>query len=198
MGENEQGGMLRTVVVIGIIAMVALIMTLGVVGLKSSLRTNTLMAKDAGHNLVALTNNSISQSFTGYDYTQIHDNADGSAVITLPSNKGGVYGLVFTGAGDNIHSSFQTSDKWEATADIKTTNPDALAWYKDSVHATGLGIESSDAKWVSNPAFSTSYQKYVASGTKGQQWGTFVIYFKNNGSTPLEVTVKNITLSRVG
>ena len=41
MGENEQGGMLRTVVVVGIIAMVALIITLGVVGLKSNMTKNT-------------------------------------------------------------------------------------------------------------------------------------------------------------
>lgn len=41
MGENEQGGMLRTVVVIGIIAMVALIITLGVVGLKNNMSKNT-------------------------------------------------------------------------------------------------------------------------------------------------------------
>lgn len=40
MGENEQGGMLRTVVVIGIIAMVALIVTLGVVGLKSNMNNH--------------------------------------------------------------------------------------------------------------------------------------------------------------
>ena len=40
MGENEQGGMLRTVVVIGIVAMVALIVTLGVVGLKNNMTTN--------------------------------------------------------------------------------------------------------------------------------------------------------------
>lgn len=44
MGENEQGGMLRTVVVIGLIAIIAIVMIVGVVGLKSSLRTNTLMA----------------------------------------------------------------------------------------------------------------------------------------------------------
>jgi len=41
MGENEQGGMLRTVIVIGIIAMVALIITLGVVGLKNNMSKNT-------------------------------------------------------------------------------------------------------------------------------------------------------------
>ena len=52
MGENEQGGMLRTVVVIGIIAMVALIVTLGVVGLKNNMNkqvndTTSLVAKQA-------------------------------------------------------------------------------------------------------------------------------------------------------
>lgn len=44
MGENEQGGMLRNVVVIGIIAMIALIITLGVVGLKSNMTKNTDIA----------------------------------------------------------------------------------------------------------------------------------------------------------
>lgn len=44
MGENEQGGMLRTVVVIGIIAMVALIITLGVVGLKNNMTINQATA----------------------------------------------------------------------------------------------------------------------------------------------------------
>lgn len=40
MGENEQGGMLRTVVVVGLVAMVALIITLGVVGLKTMAKQN--------------------------------------------------------------------------------------------------------------------------------------------------------------
>lgn len=41
MGENEQGGMLRTVVVIGIIALIAVVITLGVIGLKSNMTKNT-------------------------------------------------------------------------------------------------------------------------------------------------------------
>jgi len=51
MGENEQGGMLRTVVVIGIVAMVALIITLGVVGLKDNMtknQTNALQTVSKG------------------------------------------------------------------------------------------------------------------------------------------------------
>ena len=38
MGENEQGGMLRTVVVVGIVAMVAMVIILGVTGLKSNVK----------------------------------------------------------------------------------------------------------------------------------------------------------------
>lgn len=41
MGENEQSGMLRTVVVVGLVAMIALIVTLGVVGMKASMSKNT-------------------------------------------------------------------------------------------------------------------------------------------------------------
>jgi len=44
MGENEQGGMLRTVVVVGIVAMVAIIITFGVVGLKYNMSKTTDVA----------------------------------------------------------------------------------------------------------------------------------------------------------
>lgn len=41
MGENEQGGMLRTVVVIGLVALIAAVITMGVVGLKGNMTKNT-------------------------------------------------------------------------------------------------------------------------------------------------------------
>lgn len=41
MGENEQGGMLRTVVVVGLVALIAAVITLGVIGLKSNMIKNT-------------------------------------------------------------------------------------------------------------------------------------------------------------
>ena len=41
MGENEQGGMLRTVVVVGLVALIAVAITMGVVGLKASMNKNT-------------------------------------------------------------------------------------------------------------------------------------------------------------
>lgn len=47
MGENEQGGMLRTVIVVGIIALIAAVITLGVVSLKSNMHKNTNKAVGA-------------------------------------------------------------------------------------------------------------------------------------------------------
>lgn len=41
MGENEQGGMLRTVVVVGIVALIAAVVIGGVVGMKASMNKNT-------------------------------------------------------------------------------------------------------------------------------------------------------------
>ena len=44
MGENEQGGMLRTVVVVGLVALIAMVITIGVVGMKASMTKNTATA----------------------------------------------------------------------------------------------------------------------------------------------------------
>ena len=41
MGENEQGGMLRTVVVIGLVALIAAVITMGIIGLKGNMTKNT-------------------------------------------------------------------------------------------------------------------------------------------------------------
>ena len=41
MGENEQGGMLRTVVVVGLVALIAAMVIFGVTGLKASMTKNT-------------------------------------------------------------------------------------------------------------------------------------------------------------
>ena len=44
MGENEQGGMLRTVVVVGLVALIAAVIIGGVVGMKASMTKNTDVA----------------------------------------------------------------------------------------------------------------------------------------------------------
>ena len=53
MGENEQGGMLRTVVVVGLVALIAGVIFAGVVGMKASMTKNTDRAADtAAPNMV--------------------------------------------------------------------------------------------------------------------------------------------------
>lgn len=53
MGENEQGGMLRTVVVVGLVALIAAVVMIGVVGMKASMNKNTNKAADtAAQNVI--------------------------------------------------------------------------------------------------------------------------------------------------
>lgn len=44
MGENEQGGMLRTVVVIGLIALIAAVVTFGIIGLRNNMQSTQTTA----------------------------------------------------------------------------------------------------------------------------------------------------------
>lgn len=90
MGENEQGGMLRTVVVVGIIAMVALIITLGVVGLSANTKSITNSAttgiqkeiKKANGNKVEEVTDDYDTSNHGYAF----NNTNKTAVIGSTKN----------------------------------------------------------------------------------------------------------------
>ena len=84
MGENEQGGMLRTVVVIGIIAMVALIITLGVVGLKDNMKKNIDEAIPATMRLSLL--NESDFRFTTHDGNDKPGPSLGENVVTWTSD----------------------------------------------------------------------------------------------------------------
>ena len=44
MGENEQGGMLRNVVIVGLVALIAAVVIFGITGLKASMNKNTSTA----------------------------------------------------------------------------------------------------------------------------------------------------------
>lgn len=46
MGENEQGGMLRTVVIVGLVALIVAVIIGGIVGMKASMTKNTATAVD--------------------------------------------------------------------------------------------------------------------------------------------------------
>ena len=55
MGENEQGGMLRTVVVVGLVALIAAVITMGVVGMKASMINNINEATPASMRMSLMT-----------------------------------------------------------------------------------------------------------------------------------------------
>lgn len=192
MGENEQGGMLRTVVVIGLIAMIAMLVTVGVVGLKSSLRTNTLMATDAGHNLVKLQNNSIKQSVAVLNDPKsisIQDNGDNNATLTMrpttPTLWEGVYMLDSVFARGYI----DVNDKWTFSLDMKSPSGSSLSIKQ-------FGIEGSVVTSSTKPTITNQWQHYVANGTRTGGSGAAVIYFKNSSSEPIRLDIKNIELHR--
>lgn len=194
MGENEQGGMLRTVVVVGLVAMVALIITLGVVGMKASLRSNTLMATDAGQNLLKLKNDSIEQSAIvlnddGLMSVSVHDNGANNATLTLSptSMPQGLYFL--TGGYDRNNISSEYKDRWTFSLDVKASDPSNLKIYR-------FGLEGSTDNSADQPAITNEWQHYEIKGTRISQFGTAVIYFKNTATKPMTVDVKNVELHR--
>lgn len=192
MGENEQGGMLRTVVVVGLVAIIAIIITVGVVGLKSSLRTNTLMAVDAGHNLVKLQNNSIKQSVSvlNDDKLQsisIQDNGDNDASFTLHPTSAvqGVF-MPYNIVAENY---IDANDSWTFSLDMKSSSGSNLTIYQ-------LGLEGSVVKSSTEPALNDTWQHYVINGTRLKRSGTAVIYFRNSSKVPITLDIKNIELHR--
>ena len=194
MGENEQGGMLRTVVVVGLVAMVALIITLGVVGMKASLRSNTLMAVDAGQNLLKLKNDSIEQSATvlnddGLMSVSVHDNGANNATLTLsPTSR--PQGLYFGyDVVDSNYISSKYNDRWTFSLDVKASDPSNLKLYR-------FGLEGSTDNSAGQPAITNEWQHYEIKGTRTGQYGTAVIYFKNTATKPMTVDVKNVELHR--
>ena len=192
MGENEQGGMLRNVVVIGLVAIIAILITVGVVGLKASLRTNTLMAVDAGHNLVKLQNNSIKQSVSilNDDKLQsisIQDNGDNNSTFTMRPTTA-VQG-VFMPYSVVALNYIDAKDKWTFSLDMKSSSGSSLSIYQ-------LGLEGSVVTSSTLPAITNEWQHYVVNGTRIQRSGTAVIYFRNSSSEPITLDVKNIELHR--
>lgn len=95
MGENEQGGMLRTVIVIGLIALIAAVITMGVVGLKASMNKNTATAvelttsPDYGKNILAPAERNMTFSAAGID--QSHWNYNYMFQRVAPLDPGQTY-----------------------------------------------------------------------------------------------------------
>lgn len=194
MGENEQGGMLRSVIVVGLVALIAAVVIGGVVGMKASLRTNTLMAVDAGQNLLKLKNDSIKDSATvlnddGLMSVSVRDNGANDATLTL-SPTSMPQGLYFINEGfDRQSISGEHHDRWTFSLDVKASDPANLKVYH-------FGVEGSTENSGNLPALTNEWQHYEVKGTRVGQFGTAVIYFKNTATKPMTVDVKNVELHR--
>lgn len=89
MGENEQGGMLRTVVVVGLVAMVALIITLGVVGLSANMKSTTNGATDGIQKEIKNVNGGVEEVTDDFDtsnHAYTFDDTNKTAVIGSTRN----------------------------------------------------------------------------------------------------------------
>lgn len=204
MGENEQGGMLRTVVVVGLIAIIAIVITVGVVGLKSSLRTNTLMAETMGQNVLKINQNGSDTKYkfnplSGSEKLQYNDSTGVfDLTLAVKSNySGGDQGMYYGpggGAASNDYDAFLAGDKYQLTADMRTDDTNLInnvdySIYFESSKTVGMYL---------HPAMSSEWQHYETNGVRLNTWGAPMIWFKNNSGQPVHIQIKNIKLIRVG
>lgn len=204
MGENEQGGMLRTVVVIGLVAIIAIVITVGVVGLKSSLRTNTLMASTMGQNVLQIDQSDVNKRFNrlGGDEKLSYDADSGTYTLVLSTKSGydkgsthGSQGMYYGAGGPNVpktYDAFIPGDKYYMTADIKTTSDVGLM--PNVVHR--MYFEGSQADMRADPDITNSWQHYETKGVRLAEWGGPIFEFVNNTNQPITFQIKNVKLVR--
>lgn len=199
MGENEQGGMLRTVVVIGLIAIIAIVITVGVVGLKSSLRTNTLMAETMGQNVLQFNQNSTDRRYkfnvlSGSE-KMYYDSSTGIMNLTLSANSGdqGMYYGSGGSSGSKDYDAFLPGDKYQLTADMRSDDASLFSnvdysMYFESSKTGGMYL---------HPTMSGEWQHYETNGVRLNTWGAPMFYFNNHSGNVVHVQLKNIKLIRV-
>lgn len=205
MGEKEQGGMLRTVVVIGLVAIIAIVITVGVVGLKSSLRTNTLMGTSMGQNILEIDqsdpNNKMFHRLGG-DEKLSYDSDSGTYTLVLSTKSvydtPGYHGAqgMYYGAGGAYapkdYSGFLPGDKYYMTADIRTTSDVSLM----SKVPLSMGFEDSKVEMAVNPEITNDWQHYETKGVRLGTWGTSWFHFNNASGQPVTFEIKNVQVIR--
>ena len=199
MGENEQGGMLRTVVVIGLVAIIAIVMIVGVVGLKSSLRTNTLMATTMGQNVLQFKQNGTDRRYkfnalSGSE-RMYYDASTGIMNLTLSANSGDqgmYYGSGGSGSSKD-YDAFLPGDKYQLTADMRSDDASLF----ENVDYDMYFESSQNGGMYLHPTMSGKWQHYETNGIRLDTWGAPMFYFNNSSGKVVHVQVKNIKLIRV-
>ncbi len=206
MGENEQGGMLRTVVVVGLIAIIAIVMIVGVVGLKSSLRTNTLMATTMGQNILKIDQSDPNKRFNilgGYETFSYDSNTDTFTLVLSTKSQyddsswgfHGEQGIYYGNGGSAApknYDAFLPGDKYYMIADIRTIS-DVSLMSKVSHH---MDFQSSNVEMAINPNITDKWQHYETKGVRLDTWGEPLIAFTNNTGQPVTFEIKNVQLLR--
>lgn len=205
MGENEQGGMLRTVVVIGLVAIIAIVITVGVVGLKSSLRTNTLMGTSMGQNILEIDQSDSKKMFhrLGGDEKLSYDSDTGVYTLVLSTKSmydaswgyHGGQGMYYGDGGayaPKDYSAFLPGDKYHMTADIRTTSDVSLM----SKVPLSMSFEDSKVDMAVNPDITHNWQHYETKGVRLGTWGAPWFHFNNNSGQPVTFEIKNVQLIR--
>lgn len=203
MGENEQGGMSRTVVVVGLIAIIAIVITAGIVGLRSSLRTNTLMAATMGQNVLRIKQNG---SDTNYKFNTLsgseklqYNNSTGVFDLTLSvksSYNAGHQGMYYGPGGSTAskaYDAFLDGDKYKLTADMRTDDVNLINKVDYSIYFEA----SKNSGMYLRPSMSSEWQHYETNGVRLNTWGAPMFYFNNHSGQPVHVQIKNIKLIRV-
>lgn len=199
MGENEQGGMLRTVVVVGLIAIIAIFITLGVVGLKSSLRTNALMAETMGQNIIHPKQNGTDRTYkfnllTGSE-RMYYDSSTGVLDLTLAAKSGdqGVYYGRGGSSASKDYDGFLPGDKYQLSADMRS---DDVSLFKNVDYSIYMEASENGGMYL-HPTMSGEWQHYETNGVRLDTWGEPMFHFNNHSGKVVHVQLKNIKLIRV-
>lgn len=199
MSENEVGGMLKTVLTIGLATMIVTIVISVLMWIRGSTNNNTAVVMQSSPNLALLNNGSVAATITNHYSSGIQDTGDGEGKIViaphndkLGSGNGTGFYVGVGGSGSNKdNASLYVGDKWQAGIDLKTDNPSALKFSEFCVEG------SDDWQWDSKPAFSTDWRHYSSHGTRNKLWGTWVTYLYNTSDKPVTIWVRNLSLYKV-
>lgn len=178
MGENEQGGMLRTVVVVGLVAMVALIVTLGVVGLKNNMN-NTISSTSSRMRNLYLNSKGLTNGYAPNAYAKAtvesYDSTTNMWHIVAPQSTIPNVGIYLW---DYANGKIPDNSDWSYSADVKGTGK-----------VMRFGIEDGDknpVKGTVGPEWSRISQTGHIGNSK---YKTIIMYFDTSNS-PLDVYIK--------
>lgn len=153
MGENEQGGMLRTVIVLGLISLIAAVAVALVVGLKGDMKNRVQdalppdMIFTAGN---STTDYNTAANVVAYDKAYAKAMPDGTIVLdTPPSSSPTPYWAHYNSEWHSIPNNV-TKIKYTVTATISKDSQYVNAWIQ-YLNDKGFEVGASNPNYISMP-----------------------------------------------